>query len=125
MEDGLYGFNLITLSSVSVRSDVSLYFIGQTADIAFYDVKGTVQPFFALFFLSIEEIIDIVMFHHRIPKPTVLCPTVVPYDKGSQTFQAMTPKIIIFEVGTPLYLFDSIPQINIVKIADLQARAKR
>ena len=45
----------------------------------------------------------------------------VAYSKGSQTFQAVTPKLIIFqEVGTPLYLFDSIPQINIVKIADLK-----
>ena len=43
------------------------------------------------------------------------------YCKGSQTFQAVTPEIIIFEVGTPLYLFDSIPQINIVKIADLKS----
>ena len=42
--------------------------------------------------------------------------------KGSQAFQAVTHKIIIFEVGTPLYLFDSIPQINIVKIADLKAQ---
>ena len=33
----------------------------------------------------------------------------------------MTPKIIISEVGTPLYLFESIPQINDVKIADLKA----
>ena len=45
----------------------------------------------------------------------------VVYTKDSQTFQAGTPKIIIFEVGTPLYLFDSIPQIHIVKIADLKA----
>ena len=29
----------------------------------------------------------------------------------------MTPKIILFEVGTPTVLFDSTPQINIVKIA--------
>ena len=35
-------------------------------------------------------------------------------------FQAVTPKIIIFELGTS-NLFDSVPQINIVKIADLQA----
>ena len=33
----------------------------------------------------------------------------------------MTPKIIIFDVGTPQYLLDSIPQINTVKIADLKA----
>ena len=33
----------------------------------------------------------------------------------------MTPKIIIFEVGTPLYLFDSIPQLKVVKLADLKA----
>ena len=36
---------------------------------------------------------------------------------------AVTPKTIIFEVGTPLYLYDSIPQINIVKIADLKAHS--
>ena len=50
----------------------------------------------------------------------VPCESVL-YCKGSQTFYAVTPKIIIFEVGTPLYLFDFIPQINIVKIADLKA----
>ena len=33
---------------------------------------------------------------------------------GSQTFQAVTPKIIIF-------FFDSILEINIVKVADLKA----
>ena len=44
------------------------------------------------------------------------------YCKGSQTFQAVTPKIIIFEVETPTISFDSIPQINIVKIADLKAQ---
>ena len=41
--------------------------------------------------------------------------------KSFQTFQAVTPKIIIFEVGTTLYLLDSIPQINIVNIAVLKA----
>ena len=39
--------------------------------------------------------------------------------KGFQTFQAVTPKIIIFEVGTHTILFDSISQINIVKIDDI------
>ena len=32
----------------------------------------------------------------------------------------VTPKIITFEVGTPLYLFDSIPQIKVVESADLK-----
>ena len=36
-------------------------------------------------------------------------------------FRLGTPQIILFEVGTPLYLFDSIPQRNIVKTADLKA----
>ena len=36
-------------------------------------------------------------------------------------FRLGTPQIILFEVGTPLYLFDSIPQRNNVKIADLKA----
>ena len=40
------------------------------------------------------------------------------YISGSQTW---TPQKILFEVGTPLYLFDTIPQRNIVKIADLKA----
>ena len=35
-------------------------------------------------------------------------------------FRLGTPQIILFEVGT-LYLFDLIPQRNIVKIADLKA----
>ena len=34
----------------------------------------------------------------------------------------MTPNIIIFEVGTQVYLLDLIPQINIVKIADRAAQ---
>ena len=36
-------------------------------------------------------------------------------------FRLGTPQIILFEVGTPLYLLDSIPQIHFVKIADLKA----
>ena len=35
-------------------------------------------------------------------------------------FRLGTPQIILSEVGTPLYLFDSIPQRNIVNIADLK-----
>ena len=50
-------------------------------------------------------------------------------NKGCSTHRAVvlkrfrlgTPQIILFEVGTPLYLSDSIPQIDIVKIADLKA----
>ena len=34
-------------------------------------------------------------------------------------FRLRPPKIIIFDAGTPLYLLDSIPQMNIVKIANL------
>ena len=51
-----------------------------------------------------------------------ICHFHVYYDMRSQTFQAVTPKIIIFEEGTPTISFDSIPDINIVKIAALKAQ---
>ena len=38
-------------------------------------------------------------------------------EQGFPNFSGSDPKINIFDVGTPLYLFDSIPQINVVKIA--------
>ena len=40
---------------------------------------------------------------------------------GSKLFRAVTPKIINPELKTPLYLFQSIPHRNDVKIADLKA----
>ena len=42
-----------------------------------------------------------------------------PNSRVPKLFSAVTPEIIIFEVGTPTISFDSTPQINIVKIADL------
>ena len=73
-------------------------------------------------------------FHPFMPINVALCPvcdvstanarrTDIPYINTVvlKLIRLGTPQIILFEVGTPLYLFDSIPQRNIVKIADLKA----
>ena len=44
-------------------------------------------------------------------------------DQGFQNVLGRDPQNNIFEVRTPLYLLDSIPQANVVKIADPNFRS--
>ena len=76
------------------------------------------NPGITMYNISIVNFHNIAIYCHG--QYTVHIVDHIAYIKGSQTSQSVTPKIIIFEVGTPLYLFDSTPQIH-VKTADLKA----